>query len=304
MGLGGLTRYAFAWLIIPLVLWLTYLAGPKRATLALAALGTFLIVMTPWLARNYHLSGTPFGTAGYAVFENTSQFPEGQLERSLNADFSEVTSTDFWHKLVANSREILQNDLPRLGGSWISAFFLVGLLVPFRNPTLNRLRWFLLLCLGLMGLVQALGRTASGESSPVHADNLLVVVAPLVFIYGASLFFTLFEQLIGHMPALRFSGLTIFYVVASAPLILALFAPYPSPLIYPPYYPPWIQEKAWSVDKEGLVMADVPWAVAWYGQRATHCLLRVRWGAIQRCSARFLKHQALCTKASEGGLSP
>ena len=46
-----------------------------RNTLAITALGTFLIVMTPWLARNYDLSGTPFGTAGYAVFENTSQFP-------------------------------------------------------------------------------------------------------------------------------------------------------------------------------------------------------------------------------------
>ena len=77
----------------------------------------------------------------------------------MNANFSEVNSTDFWHKLVTNGREIVQNDLPRLGGSWLSAFFLVGLLVPFRNPRLNRLRWFLLFCLGLMILVQALSRT-------------------------------------------------------------------------------------------------------------------------------------------------
>jgi len=171
---------------------------------------------------------------------------------------------------VGNSREIVQNDLPKLGGSWISAFFLVGLLVPFRSSTLNRLRWFLLFCLILFVIVQALGRTAlstSPDSSVVHSENLLVVLAPLVFVYGASLFFILFEQLAGQMPAARFLILGAFFTGVCAPLILTFFPPYPSPVVYPPYYPPWIQEKAWSVDKKGLIMTDVPWAVAWYGQR-------------------------------------
>lgn len=272
-GLAGLTRYSFGWLIIPVVLWLTALAGPRRATLAMTALGAFLVVMTPWLVRNYSLSNAPFGTAGFAVFENTAQFPADELQRTLNADFSQVGAADFWHKLVENGREIVQNDLPRLGGSWVSAFFLVGLLVPFRNPTLNRLRWFLLFCLGVLAVVQALGRTSPvSESNPVQSENLLVVLAPLVFIYGVSLFFMLFEQVTGQLPAARLAGMGVFYMVACAPLLLAMFPPYPSPLVYPPYYPPWIQEKAWMVDKEGLVMTDVPWAVAWYGQRQSIAL--------------------------------
>jgi hypothetical protein len=119
-----------------------------------------------------------------------------------------------------------------------------------------------------MSLVQALGRTAlTSESSPVHSENLLVVLAPVVFIYGAGLFFTLFEQAAAQFPAMRFSMLSVSCLVALAPLLLSFLAPYPSPLVYPPYYPPWIQEKAWAVDKEGLIMTDMPWAVAWYGQR-------------------------------------
>jgi len=234
----------------------------------MTALAAFLVVMGPWLARNYSLSGAPFGTAGFAVFENTSLFPEDQLERTLSPDFSAMNSPDLWQKLVTNSREIVQNDLPKLGGSWISAFFLAGLLVPFRNPTLTRLRWFLVFCLLLLIVVQALGRTTPAtDSSPVHSDNLLVVLAPLVFIYGASLFFTLFEQVAAPSPALRFLVLGLFALIAGAPLVLTFFPPYPSPVVYPPYYPPWIQEKAWSVDKKGLIMTDIPWAVAWYGQR-------------------------------------
>jgi hypothetical protein len=268
VGLAGLTRYAFAWLILPVVLWLSYLAGPRRANLPMAALGAFLLVMTPWVLRNYNLSGALFGTATYAVFETTPQFPEDQLERSLTPDFSNVSSSDLWHKLIANSRDILQNDLPKLGGSWITAFFLAGLLVPFRNAGLNRLRWFLISCLVLLVLVQALGRTAlTTESSPVHSENLLVVLAPAVFIFGASLFFILFEQVAAQLLSLRVLVLGAFGVVVCSPLLLTLFAPYPSALVYPPYYPPWIQEKAWSVDDKGLFMSDIPWAVAWYGQR-------------------------------------
>jgi hypothetical protein len=38
-------------------------------------------------------------------------------------------------------------------------------------------------------------------------------------------------------------------------------------LVYPPYYPPWLQQKARAVTEEQSIMSDVPWAVAWYGNR-------------------------------------
>jgi 4-amino-4-deoxy-L-arabinose transferase-like glycosyltransferase len=64
IGIGGLTRYAFGWLIIPVIAYLLLFAGPRRVTLALTTFGIFAAVMAPWIVRNYHVSGTPFGTAG------------------------------------------------------------------------------------------------------------------------------------------------------------------------------------------------------------------------------------------------
>ena len=123
-------------------------------------------------------------------------------------------------------------------------------------------------CLGLLALVQALGRTATAsDASPVDSENLLVVLAPLVFIYGVSLFFTLFEQLIGQFPAFRFLDLPAFYLVVCAPLLLTFFPPYPMSVVYPPYYPPWIQQKARTIGENRVIMSDIPWAVAWYGRR-------------------------------------
>jgi hypothetical protein len=46
-----------------------------------------------------------------------------------------------------------------------------------------------------------------------------------------------------------------------------LLPPENSTLSYPPYYPPDIQKfSAWMKPDE-MVMSDVPWAVAWYGDR-------------------------------------
>jgi hypothetical protein len=48
-------------------------------------------------------------------------------------------------------------------------------------------------------------------------------------------------------------------------MIFAL-TPSPRPLVYPPYYPPEIQQTANWMKPDELMMSDVPWAVAWYGQ--------------------------------------
>ena len=38
-------------------------------------------------------------------------------------------------------------------------------------------------------------------------------------------------------------------------------------MVYPPYFPPEIQQIAGWMKPDELMMSDVPWAVAWYGDR-------------------------------------
>jgi 4-amino-4-deoxy-L-arabinose transferase-like glycosyltransferase len=267
-GLAGLTRYAFGWLIVPVALWLGALPCRQRLTLAGAGAAAFLLVMGPWVTRNLIVSGTPFGTAGYAVCQSTSQFVGTELERSLQPSFTGLTAGDFTRKLVVNARELMQSELPRLGGSWVTAFFLVGLLVPFRHPTLGRLRSFVLSSLAVLAVAQALGRTwLSAESPEINSENLLVVLAPVVFLYGVSLFFVLAEQFGPKAREVRYVVMGLFVALACAPLALAVLPPRPNPVVYPPYYPPWIQGKARAVPEGSLMMTDAPWATAWYGRR-------------------------------------
>jgi hypothetical protein len=269
IGVGMLTRYSFGWLLLPAVgSAMVWLRG-RRALVAGLAVLAFLLVVSPWIYRNYSLSGQLFGIQGYAPYQDTVPFPETRLERSLNPDLSTVEARDIVRKLFGNVGDIVQNELPRLGGgSWIAAFFLVGLFLRFRAPGLGRLRLFVLLSVVLMILVQGVGRThLSYDVLTVNSENLLVLLLPGVALFGTALFFVLLDHMNLAILELRLFMVVLFVGVAAAPLVITLLPPRVYPIIYPPYLPPWIQESARFLQRNELIMSDMPWAVAWYGDR-------------------------------------
>lgn len=270
VGVGCLTRYSFGWLILPVIIFLIRFGQEHRRKLSLATIVTFLVVISPWLARNYAVSGTLFGTAGYAVCQNTPVFQEARLERSLESSspFEKVFVTDYMRKLMVNTRDIVENEIPRLGGSWLTALCLVGLLIPLQTPAQSRLRTFVLFSLAFLCVVQALGQTHLAYDSPqINSENLLVLASPLLFVFGVALYFNLIRRIAFSEWSTNYAANLLFCVIISAPLIFALLPPRTSPMTYPPYYPPIIQETANWMREDELMMSDVPWAVAWYGDR-------------------------------------
>lgn len=277
VGLGGLTRYSFCWLIVPVILFIIVFTGPRRFLLSTTVVLAFALALTPWIIRTFSLSGMPFGTATFAIIENSSISAGDHLERSLNPDLLKSVHNSFplltaaahvfLGKLVTNGRSIVQSDLPKLGGTWISAFFAVGLLVRFRSPALGRLRLFLLASILVLAVAQAAGRTKLSDDSPeINSENLLVLVAPLVMMYGISLFFILLDQVEFAFFQMRAAAVGLFAVVVCLPLLLAIVPPKTNPVVYPPYYPPSIQNSVGWTKEDELLMSDIPWAVAWYGQ--------------------------------------
>ncbi|MGH7951971.1 MAG: hypothetical protein ACREFE_08635 [Limisphaerales bacterium] len=267
-GVGALTRYAFGWTIIPVVLFLLFF-GPKRFYHALAAFAAFAIILTPWIIRNEMISGTAFGTAGVAISEGTFVFPQFKLERSLHPQLSQALwLTPYAQKFVGNAREIFTTDIFKIGSSWLSVLFFAGLFLRFRSSSARRIRHFLLMCLGVFIVAQALGKTQLSVISPeINSENLLALLVPLVFVFGASFFFTLLEQMALPILELRYAIVGIFAGLCCLPMIFALLPPKSSPVVYPPYFPPEIQQIAGWMKPSELIMSDAPWAVAWYGDR-------------------------------------
>ena len=268
-GIGALTRYAFGWTIIPTVLFLLFFSGPRRLGHVLAALLAFTLVLTPWIIRNEVVSGTPFGTASFALVKGTFVFPQFKLERSVAPELTRaIWLKPYTQKLFGNLRGSLNSDLLKSTGGWVAALFFAGLFIGFRSTGARRMRYFLLMCLGVFIVVQALGRTQLSELSPeINSENLLVLLVPLVIIFGVSFFFTLMSEMTLPLEQLRFAVMAGFVTLCCSPMIFTLASTKASPVVYPPYYPPLIQQCARWMQPNELMMSDVPWAVAWYGQR-------------------------------------
>jgi 4-amino-4-deoxy-L-arabinose transferase-like glycosyltransferase len=266
-GLGMLTRYSFGWLIGPVVIFLTVFGGARRTGLAVSAVLAFTLVVTPWILRNESVSGTPFGTAGYAVMEGISTFPGSRLMQSLNPDIGYFSLWPYGSKLVGNFGDILQGDIFRLGGGWLGILFFAGLLLGLRNPAARRLRYFTLMCLGVLIVVETLGRTHLSNITPeFNSENLLVLLTPLVVIFGVAFFLTLLNQM--NVPSLqaRIGVIVVLVVLAWQPLVTTVVTRV-SAVAYPPYYPPDVQKISAWMHPDELLMSDIPWAVAWYGDR-------------------------------------
>lgn len=270
LGLMALTRYSFLWLIIPTILFVVFFTPRCKVNAGVAIVVTFFVVIAPWIVRNITVSGTPLGVNGYSLFEQLASFQGDTLQRALRPGsmFDDIRLNNIGRKLFVNLHTIITADLPKLGGNWVTAFFLCGLLLPYRNPTLARLRLFLVTSLALFALVQAWGRTGLSDMTPTghHSENLLIVFAPILFVFGVAFFFVLLDQLQLSAFGVRQGIIVLFLLLTTSPLILTLL-PRSHPFSYPPYFPPLVQQMtSWMKDKE-MLMSDIPWAVAWYGDR-------------------------------------
>ncbi len=271
VGLGALTRYPFALMILPVLFFILLFAGRLRVSHAATAFAAFAILLTPWLVRNWLVSGLPFGTATYGILEGSVLFPGDNLPRALNANISIaglVLAKVVWFKLLANGGQLIQDEIPRLGGSWVGAVFIIGLLVPVGSVRARRLGYFLAVSFVVLAVAQALTQTELSVQSPgINSENLLVLLVPAVWIYGTAFFFRLLDYLDVKFVAVRPYIVCVFAAITCLPMIFALLTAARSPVVFPPYFPPWTQTAAAFVKSDELMMSDTPWAMAWYGRR-------------------------------------
>lgn len=275
VGIGFLTRYSFGFLLVPvLIFFLSYFPG-RRAVLVTVAVLVFAAVATPWLVRNHQVSGTFFGVPGFAWASQTDAFPALQLERQFQPDLNRVDQAQLARKLGISLKTLFTEQLPTLGGTWLVAFFFVGLAVRFITPGLARLRTFTVVSLVVLAVVQCVGRTHLTDLTPVvNSENLLVLLTPLIAIAAVALFFTLLDNMDLPHPLLRYPIGAAFLLVTVAPLIVTFLPPRTFPVAYPPYYPPFLARVAQWFRPDELIMTDQPWAMAWYGRRQAVLLTR------------------------------
>lgn len=270
--IGGLalTRYALLALLVPVVVYQFLFLGRRAGGAVLLTCLLSSLVVAPWLVRNHAVSGTLFGVRSHAAYMDTLRFPEDRVERTLQPDLDIVQNTDLLRKAGEGLRQMASTDVLLLGGTWVGAFFLAGLLAQYGNPAVNRLRVFLFLSLAVLVVVQSVGRTYQSVRSPgLTSENLLLVLTPGVCLVGVAFFRWMVSRMQLPFPEFRHVLSTVLVLGAAVPLFIRVLPPRTIPVVYPPYYPPHLREAAQFLNPSELLMSDVPWATAWYGDRTS-----------------------------------
>ncbi len=274
MGLCFLTRYLSAFLVVPMALYVAWIVrGRRGAVLAIVYVVVFAAVITPWLARNYGLTGNLLGLARYELIDRYEHFTGDTLQRSYRPD-KELAETNYLKliatKLLTGTRTHVFDSLKKIGDDFLVFFFVAGLLYGFRRRDTARLRGVILcgLACAILGM-SLIGSPEERVNPGVNGGNLLVLFLPLMAVYGVAFFYLLLDRIPFSIRLTRAAAIGAFVLLNIAAIILTLLPPRRGLFPYPPYLPPIARMAANWFEKDELGVSDAPWEMAWFGGRRT-----------------------------------
>jgi hypothetical protein len=232
---------------------------PASALIRVAVfLAAFLVIAGPWMLRNARLGVHPvFGLRSYELVMGTNVHPGYSLYRA--ADLSEVApmTLSMLAQLVRKgvvASGSLYDQLPQIPGIWLTPFVVLSLFYRFRRPGVEPLRWC---ALGMLATLAA----ASIFYRATFEIEQYVPFVPFLTVIGVAALVRLASE--RDLPPLAIRALL-------ATLVLVTAFPLAVSLKFGAAAVSGIDTSGLaqiSTPREAVLASDVPWAVAWYGNR-------------------------------------
>jgi len=262
-GLLTLAHGLAAWMFLGFLLFALVHFRP-RGLVALVALAGFLIVVSPWLVRNFQVCGNPAGIGLYEALYPGSTPTDSVLRIAEGVVPGEGS---LLNKARTGVIRQIQGLFGYLGLNFLAPLFFVSLIHPFKRTETFALRWGIL----LMWLATLAGMAFFQPSNDVSANQLHVLFLPLFVIYGLAFLLVLWHRLGIDTALLRTVFLTAAIVTAGIPMLITIIGGPGLRVQWPPYIPPFIAVYNDWFRQDEIMCSDMPWAVAWYADRK--CLL-------------------------------
>jgi hypothetical protein len=282
-GLLAMSHWLAVWPFIGLVFFVAFYFQPRGVAL-LVLIGVFLLITMWWpLFNNMRYTGNPLGAGLYLFYAGMGgTADELTLMRDLEQTAGGLNFDGFIAKMVGNSVAQLSDLYNYMGGIIAAPLFFLALLHPFRRQEIADFRW----CVLLMWLFAVVGMTLYGlkpfgdgpTEDRTDPNNLHVVFLPLMTGYGLAFLAVLWNRLDipQHVPAVRNGHFILAVAISALPFVLQL----PLRILramsgvdlarvhYPYYVPQALATMGKMVPANEAVVTDIPWAVAWYMNRA------------------------------------
>ncbi|MGI5817393.1 MAG: ArnT family glycosyltransferase [Armatimonadota bacterium] len=263
-GLAYLSGTTAALLVIPVAM---LAAAPGRGRLRRAAIiaAVSLVVVTPWLVRNWSVSGTPVPMlAAYELIADTRTYPTDTIYSHMPGEvpsplaFAISHPGDMIHK-AGRGLTMLYRSAPGMLTPYLFPFFVIGAFI-FGTHNLKRSLWRAVLA---MILLQALSISLYG----LRPDGMTVLLPAAICLAAAGL-----VEILRRADAPRWSTVA----VGAAIVALVLFPTASSAILGGKTAVNPARAAMDFIDQgllEGAVIAsDRPELVAWYGRRTAVAL--------------------------------
>jgi len=261
LGLATLAHPVVSWMFLGFLVFTAVWFRPRSVS-ALLVFFVFLLVVGPWLVRNYLLCGNPLGLGVFAILDGTTG-SESFFMRNLQPDLSAFGAVRA--KLRGGFTGQFENLFTFLGFNAAAAAFFFALLHVFRRGPTNMLRW----CVVLMWIGASTGMALFAPQGAVSANQLHMLFVPVFAAYGMAFLLVLWNRLDIRFGPARNAFVGAICAVTALPMAVNLLTAPPQRVNWPPYAPPFINAICQWMKPGEVLCSDMPWATAWYGGRVS-----------------------------------
>ncbi len=267
LAVACLTRLHLIVLLIPLAL-VFGLMPQARAFLPVMIALIVVGAVIPWFWHMYRVTGNPLGSnLPLLLYGADPAFAGNQIYCSTTLlDYNSTLMKYIVQKEFQGCLFHFQNAWQLLGSSPLIILFAATLVHRFKRPRAQMLQW---LTFGCLLVIMAVNNLGVSDPDVVSAWNNIVLLFPVMLVIGSAFFFIQFDRLdiqIGLVKGLIIIGVL---VATSFPMLINFTTPRMQFYAYPPYMPPLIKVISQFAKPNEWVTSDMPWATAWYGDRAS-----------------------------------
>ena len=260
-----LTRLHLLVLLIPLFVLL--IAMPRANWLLVAVLALVVIgLVTPWFLRVNAISGNPLGSNSPLLLYGQGDYSGNQLYCTTSIPSYEKLFGNVSKKESVGFRWHFEHAWNLLGSNPMILFFGASILHQFKRRRTQLFHWLLF---GSVLVLVAANNLGSATPDALGPWNTVVVLFPCMLVIGGAFFFILLDRLNLQMRLLHNLIVTTTLVLTVMPLMLTLTTGSNVIYSFPPYMPPVIKSIGQYAQPDEWVTSDMPWATAWYADRAS-----------------------------------
>jgi len=265
LGAACLTRLHLLVLLIPLFALLILM--PRASFILYVVIALVVIgLVTPWFLHVNTISGNPMGSNFALVLSGEGEYSGNQIYCMTSIPSYERLLKDVSIKETSGFRWHLEHVWDLLGTSPLILFFGASILHQFKRGRTQAFTWLLLGCGLVLVMANNLGSATPDALGPW---NVLIVLFPCMIVIGSAFFFILLDRLNLQVLLLRNLIVIITLAFSAMPVVLTVTATNNYIYAFPPYMPPYIKGYGQLAETGEWVTSDMPWATAWYADRAS-----------------------------------